>query len=145
MRVWSTHRWTVVAAVTLAAALAMGVPTGIVRTDFYHRMTPVQWWNYPVWGLSAVLIGLLAGTYVARAATSSAGAPLTGGFLSTLAVGCPICNKLVVGAIGISGALNVWAPIQPWIGAASVLMLGYVLRRRLSGERACPAPRRPVV
>lgn len=137
-RGWPTRRWLATAVVAGLAALAMGVPTGIIHTNLYRRMTPVLWWNYPVWAVSALLIGMLAATYIARDIQASA--PLTGGILSTLAVGCPICNKLVVATLGISGALNVWAPIQPWLGVGSVLLLAYALRRRLNGERACPVP-----
>ena len=118
------------------AAVVMGVPTGIVRTDFYHRLTPVLWWNYPEWALSAALIGLMAATFVGGGVSSST--PVTGGFLSTLAVGCPICNKAVVAAVGVSGALNIWAPIQPWLGVGSIALLGYALRQRLYGKSACP-------
>ena len=136
MRQWPKRRWLVSVVVAGVAAVVMGVPTGIVRTDFYHRMTPVLWWNYPVWAVSAALIGLMAATFVGRGLSSST--PVAGGLLSTLAVGCPICNKVVVAAVGISGALNIWAPIQPWLGVASIALLGYALRRRLTGERACP-------
>ena len=140
MRGWPMRRWAVALLITVVAGVGMGVPTGIIRTHLYHRMTPVLWWNYPVWGASAVLIGLTAATYIAR--TAQPATPLAGGILSTLAVGCPICNKVVVAAVGVGGALNVWAPIQPWLGVGSILLLAYAFRRRLVGERVCPAPAR---
>ena len=142
MRDWGGRRWLVAASVAVIAAVLMGVPTGIIQTSLYHRMTPVLWWNYPVWAASAILIGLLAATYVARR-TRQPAAPLAGGILSTLAVGCPICNKIAVAALGVSGALNIWAPIQPWLGVSSLALLGYALRRRVAGERACPVSSRP--
>lgn len=142
MRGWGGRRWIVAASVAVIAAILMGVPTGIIQTSLYHRMTPVLWWNFPVWAASAILIGLLAATYVARR-TGQPAAPLAGGILSTLAVGCPICNKIAVAALGVSGALNIWAPIQPWLGVGSLALLGYALRRRVAGERACPVPSRP--
>ncbi|GGC67284.1 hypothetical protein [Hoyosella rhizosphaerae] len=40
------------------------------------------------------------------------------------AVGCPVCNKLILLAIGTSGALSVWAPIQPILAVVAVLALG---------------------
>ena len=139
MRDWPARRWAVSALIAGAVGLAMGIPTGMIQTNFYHRMTPVRWWNYPVWATSALLIGLIAATYVARPGHQPS-VPLAGGLLSTLAVGCPICNKVVVAALGVSGALNIWAPIQPWLGVASIALLGYALHRRLGAERACPAP-----
>jgi hypothetical protein len=53
-------------------------------------------------------------------------------------VGCPACNKIAVLLLGVSGALNLWAPIQPLVGVASVGLLAWALQRRLAGERACP-------
>jgi hypothetical protein len=132
---WPVRRWGLAVVATLLAGAVMGVPTGIITTSYYHRMTPVLWWNYPVWAASAVLIGLTAATYVLRSAGS---APVAGGLFTTFAIGCPICNKLVVSAVGVSGALRVWAPIQPWLGVASLLLLAYALRRRLNSEDACP-------
>ncbi|MGI8712205.1 MAG: hypothetical protein ACR2NR_03285 [Solirubrobacteraceae bacterium] len=60
--------------------------------------------------------------------------------LAGLAVGCPICNKVVVAAIGVTGALSYWAPLQPVLGVASILVLLGGLLVRLRGEVACPVP-----
>lgn len=136
---WPMRRWVVAVIAMLAVSLAIGVPTGIVRTSFYTRMTPVLWWNYPVWAVTAVLSGLIFATFVRtvapRHSTSRLG--VGGGVLSLLAVGCPVCNKLVVLAIGVTGALNVWAPLQPLLGLVSIGLLVWALSRRLNGERAC--------
>jgi len=147
MRGWPPRRWLVAITVAVLAAAAMGVPTGIVRTSLYTRMTPVTWWDYPVWAISALLVGLTAATYVrvggaaSRAADSS---PRTIGatLLTTFAVGCPICNKLVVALIGVSGALSYWAPLQPLLGALSIGLLITGLAMRLRGTLACPTPAR---
>ncbi len=73
-------------------------------------MTPVLWWNYPVWALSSILTGALVATYVrdpaVRVPATQGGKTLLGGTLSLFAVGCPICNKLAVMAIGVTGALK---------------------------------------
>jgi hypothetical protein len=61
---WPARRWLFAALCAVLAALLMGVPTGIVETSFYTRMTPVTWWNYPVWAVSAVLVGLTAASYL---------------------------------------------------------------------------------
>ena len=134
------RRWLAAIMGMVAAALIIGVPTGIIGTPFYHRMTPVLWWNYPVWAVTAVLSGLIIATYIRTGDPSSRPSQVgfAGGFLSLLAVGCPICNKVVVLAIGVTGALNLWAPLQPLIAILSLGLLGWALFRRLSGERACP-------
>jgi hypothetical protein len=63
-----------------------------------------------------------------------------GGLLSALAIGCPVCNKLVVMLLGVSGALTVWAPLQPVLGVVSVALLGWALRTRPVTEPACRVP-----
>lgn len=137
---WPLRRWLVAVLGVVAAALLVGVPTGVVSTPFYERMTPVLWWNYPVWALTAVLSGLILATYVRTDVSSvtPSGVSLSGGVLSVLAVGCPICNKLVVFAVGASGALNLWAPLQPLLGVLSLGLLGWAMTVRLRAERACP-------
>lgn len=138
---WSATRWTVAAAGTVAAAVIMGIPTGIISSSLYHRMTPVLWWNYPVWAAASILSGLILATYV-RSPVGDVGARggLVGSTLSFLAIGCPICNKIVVAALGVSGALNIWAPVQPALGVLSVALLAWALSRRLRNERSCAIP-----
>ena len=141
IRVWTLSRWLTAVAAGAVAALVIGVPTGIVSTSFYTRMTPVLWWNYPVWGASAALVGLTFATYVrARPAAVGPGRTVAASVLSTFAVGCPICNKLVVGLIGATGALTYWAPLQPILGIVSVAMLMAGLSMRIAGEARCPVP-----
>lgn len=142
---WPARRWLVAAAVAVLAALVMGVPTGVVQTDLYTRMTPVRWWDYPIWVTSALLLGLTAATYVRGTGGGAAGPDRSGRavgatLLSTFAIGCPICNKLVVGAIGVSGALSYWAPVQPLLGMLGIALLLAGFAVRLRGQVSCPAP-----
>ena len=141
---WPARRWAVALAGCIAAALLIGGPTRVVPNPLFTRMTPVLWWDYPVWAGSAVLAGLLVATYVpigtprppaADNPRRTFGAVLLSGF----AVGCPICNKLVVALIGVSGALNYWAPLQPMLGLLSIGLLLVGLAVRLRGESGCPA------
>ena len=133
---------------TTFAALAIGIPTGIVETSRFTRMTPVLWWNYPVWAISSMLTGALIATYVRSSLTpgtrSHSGKTLGGGLLSAFAVGCPICNKMVVLAIGVNGALTWFAPIQPVLALVSVGVLAYALRSRIRSLRACAVAHPPV-
>ena len=141
---WSPRRIAVALVASGAFALAIGIPTGVLPTPLYTRMTPVLWWNYPIWAVTAVLSGLVTATYVRRPgearARNGVGSASGGGLLAAFAVGCPVCNKLVVAALGVSGALTIWAPLQPLLGAASVALLGWALRRRLRSMKACALP-----
>ena len=142
---WPARRWLVAALAAAASALAIGIPTGVVSTSIYSRMTPVVWWDYAFWAISAGVLGLIAATYV-RVRTpggSGRGRALGGGILSTFAVGCPICNKIVVALLGIGGALDYWAPLQPFLGLLSVGLLLATLELRLRGERSCPVEPAP--
>ena len=53
------------------------------------------------------------------------------------AVGCPVCNKPIVVLLGASGALELWAPLQPVLGAVTIVFLAVALVIRLRGEVAC--------
>lgn len=131
------------AVVGLAAALltvpAIGVPTAVIPNALFGRMTPTRAQDYLFLALTALLVGLIAATYAAPGAGGLAGGEgrLTGGgLLSFLAIGCPICNKLVVLALGVGGALRWFAPAQPLLGAASLALLGATAWVRLRALRA---------
>jgi hypothetical protein len=47
-----------------------------------------------------------------------------------LAIGCPVCNKIALVLLGTGGAMTVFAPIQPFIGAASLMLLAGTLAWR---------------
>lgn len=147
LRTWTVARWTVAAVATVVAALVIGIPTGVIHTGFYTRMTPVLWWNYPVWAISALLAGVTVATYLRSEAPASvpdrSSRTIGATLLSTFAVGCPICNKLVVSLVGVSGALSYWAPLQPILGVLSVGLLGAGLAFRLRGMVSCPRPGMP--
>ena len=125
---------------TLVAALVVGIPTDVVPNPFFQRMTPVRPEDYVFLALTAALTGALVATYVGGQRERTAGVAVGGGLLSVLAVGCPICNKLVVALLGTAGALSYFGPIQPVLGAAAVLLAAaaLVVRLRRLG-RACSA------
>lgn len=147
---WPARRWAAAVVATALTATVIGIPTGIIRTPLYMRMTPVLWWNYPVWAATAVLEGVLLASFlpvphrgpeplpaVAEVVPGPPRGALGGGVLSFLAVGCPICNKLVVALIGISGALTWFAPLQPFLGGLSLALVAVALAARLAPV-SCP-------
>ncbi|MGY1437013.1 hypothetical protein [Streptomyces reniochalinae] len=164
---WPARRWGVAAAAAALTALAVGVPTAVIPTPLFGRAVATPWWAWPTLALTALLAGLLLATYVRaadpaddddRPTTASTSANTTagssavedpdrrsstrlgtvGGALSFFAVGCPVCNKLVLLALGTSGALTVWQPLQPVLALASLTLLAVATVRRLAGETACP-------
>jgi hypothetical protein len=144
IRSWGARRYLAALAAGVGWLALSGVPTDLVDTPLFVRMTPAEWWNYPMWVAGAVLVGLLAATYVvadpdqSRSGDSQGGKVFGGGLLSVFAVGCPVCNKLVVLALGAGGALSYFGPAQPALGLFSLGLLLYALRARLVGEASCP-------
>jgi hypothetical protein len=135
----------------------VAVPTAMIANPVFGREIGTTAWAWPVLGVTAALSGLLFATYVrepdagadvdvADEATAPTGgrepgrAGAVGGLLTFLAVGCPVCNKLALVALGYSGAIQWFAPVQPVLGAAGVVLLAWALVRRLAAQDACPVP-----
>lgn len=142
LRLWGPRQWAAVVAFAVATALAVGVPTAVVPTPFFGREIPVQWWNYPTLALTALLAGLVLGTCMRPGPPAAPGGRLgsIGGMLSFFAIGCPVCNKIVLLLLGTGGALSYWAPLQPLLALASLVLLAEAALRRLNARTSCPAP-----
>ncbi len=163
MRWWDRRRWLAAALGAVAVGLIVAVPTAVVPTPVFGRAVAVTWWSYPTVVASAVLGGLLVATYVRApgatdtAATATAASDtaagdtdatgdrasrlgLVGGAVTFFAVGCPVCNKLVLIALGASGAMSWFAPIQPVLAVASIVLMAVAVHVRLTRSVACPMP-----
>ena len=81
-------------------------------------MIPVRPLDYLFLVLAALGVGVLAATSAVPAPENMERRTLASGFLAFLAIGCPICNKVVL-LLGICGALSYFEPIQPLLGVAS--------------------------
>lgn len=139
--------WTVVW--TIGSLIAFGLVSAIIPNPIFGREIAPEPFAYAVWIASAPLMGIVAATYTtpppqtAAVTTLEAGEPgadpeqrdgtVLGTFASLgafLAIGCPVCNKVALLLLGTGGAMTVYAPIQPFIGAASlVLLAGTVIWR----------------
>lgn len=88
----------------------------------------------------------------AQPATSDTGAPVDGserrsaraggaaGILAWFAVGCPVCNKIALIALGYTGALTWFAPLQPFLAAIALVLATLAVVWRLRGQVVCPLP-----
>jgi hypothetical protein len=45
--------------------------------------------------------------------------------------------------LGYAGALQWFAPVQPYLAVVALVLMAWALRERLAGERACPVPATP--
>jgi hypothetical protein len=148
------------AAWALVSLLAFGLVAAIIPNPIFGRQVPPEPFAIWVWLLSAPLMGLVMATYTTPLPTGGA-APLRivdvpavdpgrGSLLGTiaglgafLAIGCPLCNKVALLLLGASGAMSLYAPIQPFIGAASLVLLAATLAWRLrlrARGGACAVP-----
>jgi hypothetical protein len=145
---------------TAVSLLAFGLVTAIIPNPVFARQIPPEPFAIWTWVLSAPLMGLVLATYTVpapstpiilvslqpgEAAVAERRSTTLGslaGLGAFLAIGCPVCNKIALVLLGASGAMSVYAPLQPLIGAASLaLLIGtavWRLRLRASGG-ACPA------
>lgn len=144
---------------SVVSLVAFGILSAIIPSPIFVRPIAPEPFAIALWIASAPLMGVIAATYVSRpAATPAATTPPValapraddsrGSTLGSLAgigafvaIGCPICNKVALVLLGAGGAMTVFAPIQPFIGAASLglLLATLVLRFRVRALATCPA------
>lgn len=138
---WPVRRWLFAVGTAVATIVLVAVPTAMIPNPVFGRQIPPTVWAWPVLSVTAVLAGLVAATYVARKDVPGGeqGGKLgaAGAFVTFFAVGCPVCNKLVLLALGYTGALQFFAPVQPFLAAASVALLALALVLRVRRERVC--------
>ncbi len=127
-----------------------GLVAAIIPNPVFGRQIPPQPFAIWTWILSAPLMGLIMATYTVPGTAPAGATPLTmvdrpdeiaGSRTSTLgtigsvgaflAIGCPVCNKIALLALGTSGALTIFAPLQPVIGGVSLVLLAGTLAWRL--------------
>lgn len=139
----------------LGTFLLIGIPTDILPNPVFGREIPVRWWEYPVLAATVLLTAAWFGIRSAREAGvgSAAGHPAgaepserpalvtVGVATAWFTVACPVCNKIVLILLGTTGALGVWAPLQPWLAALSLILLAgavlYRWRARPCADGAC--------
>ncbi len=149
MRTWTPRHWTTAVVGAVVATLVIGLPTDVIPNPVFGRPVPVTWWSPLILAVTAVLSGLLLATYVRPEGVHGDGpvadeldrparAGGLGGLLSFFAVGCPVCNKLVVVALGTVGARRWFEPVQPYLAAVSIVLLVMAVRTRLRYAAACP-------
>jgi hypothetical protein len=129
-----------------ATALLVGIPTDVVPNPWFGREIGVRTFDVVTLVALSVVTGALVATYT-LAGDSGAAVPRAGigsGIVGWFAVGCPVCNKLVVALLGVSGATSTFAPLQPLLGAAAVLLAtaALVVRVRAIRRGSCPLPAR---
>lgn len=154
--------WPRAVPIALIAYVLIAVPSDLIDTPWFGRPVQIRAIDYIIASVAALLIGVTLairpeptavggigsmdgdalGVEAASAMEGEDTRTVWGGFVSFLAVGCPVCNQAVVALIGTGGALSWWAPVQPVVGLVAIGLLVHTLRRRLATYDlvACPVP-----
>ncbi len=136
---WTPRRWFTAAGVAALTFLALGLSTAVLPNPVFGRSIAPTAWAMEVLLVTSVLTGLLTATYVSTGAAPEGlnRKGTIGALLSYFAIGCPVCNKLVLVALGTTGAVQFFAPVQPYLAVAGIGVLAWALLVRLRGEMTC--------
>lgn len=138
---WSARRWVVSVVAAIVTYLVVGLPTAVIENPIFGRAVEVTPWSVPALVITSVLFGLLVASYfrndVITPEEKSIKIGGIGAVLSYLAVGCPVCNKLVLIALGSTGAIKYFAPVQPFLAWLAVILLAFAVQQRLAKESSC--------
>lgn len=141
LRSWPLRRWVVAAVGGALTVATIAVPTAMIATPVFGRAVPVTPWAWPALLVAGGVSGLLLATYVrTQDPDDGTRAGAAGALLTFFAVGCPVCNKVVLVVLGTAGALQWFAPVQPVLAGAAIVLLLWALRTRLRGQAACRVP-----
>ncbi|MDO5726929.1 MAG: hypothetical protein Q4Q03_03285 [Bowdeniella nasicola] len=133
------RRFAIATAAAVATALFIGLPACIIPNPIFGREVPVRAWEYPVFAASVLLTFAWFAIQAPRRIRDDR--RLAGGLvLALFAVACPVCNKIVLLLLGVSGAMGIWAPLQPWVAGISLGALAFALWLRIR-NRSCSAQR----
>lgn len=138
---WSSQRWFIAILSSIITGLVIALPTAIIENPIFGRDIAVTLWSIPVLLITSILSGMLFATYIRNESSLDEDKSLklgtAGALFSFLAVGCPVCNKIALIALGYSGAIKYFAPVQPYLAILGVVILSYALIKRLDGEIIC--------
>jgi hypothetical protein len=121
--------------------LALGISTTIIPNPIFPREEAVRVVDYVILGIMTVLAAALGATFAApRACPLQKNRLWSGGILSFLSIGCPVCNVAVVALIGTGGAMAWFAPVQPILGIIAIGLLSWALVTQIRAIRGISGP-----
>lgn len=141
---FTPRRIGVAVAAGLVTFLLLGLSTALIPNPVFGRSIDAPVWGFTALLITSVLSGITLATYIKTpydADTDTGTRSFTvGGVLAFFAIGCPTCNKLVLIALGSSGAITWFAPVQPYLAVAGIGLLVWVTVTRLANDTSCRLP-----
>jgi hypothetical protein len=121
----------------VGTALVIGVSTDVIPNGLFSRQIPVRAFDVVVLVVLSLLTGALAATYglAGPSGVANQRVGVGAGFLGWFAVSCPVCNKVVIALVGVSGATGVVEPLQPALGALAIALAVAALVARVRAIR----------
>lgn len=139
LSMFGVRGWAAAVVGAIATLLVIGAVADLYENPIFQRQLAARPQDYVIWVISGVLGGLIVGTFAVSRDSSNQTQATYGGVLSVIAVGCPICNKVAVMLLGTSGALNLFGPMQIFLGIGSILLLAWTLLLRAQAVAgSCP-------
>jgi len=120
--------------------LLFGIPTALIPTPWFTRMISARSSDYVFLLLNSALIGAYVGVHAYEKHEKSKKGDVmatTGGIANIFAVGCPICNKVLVALLGASAVMAYIEPIRVWLGIFSAGLVGVALWFKVKNVKAC--------
>lgn len=123
-------------AASIIIFLGSGIVTAIIPNSIFIRMIPTSIFDY----IFLVLTSVLAGSWISihfyqRTSQTGYKSALGGCIGGFFAFGCPICNKLILLVLGVSGALTFFDPLRIPLGILSVGLLSYAIYLKIKSNK----------
>jgi len=120
--------------------LLFGIPTALIPTPWFIRMIPARLSDYVFLLVNSGLIGAYIGlhTYEKHERNKRGDVMATTGSIANIfAVGCPICNKLLVVLLGASAIMAYIEPMRIWLGILSAGLIAFALWFKIKNIKEC--------
>jgi len=109
--------------------LIFGIPTDLVPNNYFIRMIPIKATDYIFLSLTSIMLGTyIALYYYDKKTNKKCNYTAYGGAVAGIfAVGCPICNVMLISLFSATAILTYFEPYRPILGVLSLGILGTAL------------------
>ena len=106
--------------------LLFGIPTDLVPNKYFIRMVPIKITDYIFLSLTSIMLGAyIALHYYSKKTSKKCDYAAYGGAVAgVFAVGCPICNVLLISLFSATAILTYFEPYRPILGVLTIGILG---------------------